>query len=185
MEDREILALFYSRSQQAVAEIREKYGGRLTRLAENLLGDVRDAEECVGDAYLAAWETIPPQHPEPLLPYLYRIVRNQCLKRYRRETAQKRGGGGFDAAYDELEESLSAGGDPAERLDARELSRLLDEFLKKLSKRDRQLFLGRYWYGEPYSTLAARLGLSQNGAQVRLHRLRKKLKKYLTEKEAL
>lgn len=186
LEDREILDLFFQRSQRAVEEVQAKYGARLQRLAENMLGDVQDAEECVSDACLGAWNSIPPHRPEPLLPYLYKIVRNQCLKRYRRESALKRGGDGFDAAFDELENWLGfQSQDPAAELDAKELAQALDQFLKKLSRRDRILFLGRYWFGEPYSALSAKLGITENNAAVRLSRIRDKLKKYLAEKGAI
>lgn len=185
MEDREIVRLFFDRSQQAVGEVHEKYGFRLQRLAENLLGNCSDAEECVSDALLAAWNSIPPNRPEPLLPYLYRLVRNHSLKRYRYNTAQKRGGDSFDAAYDELENCLASGRDPAAELDAKELTRALEGFLRTLSARDRKLFLGRYWFGERCGALAAQLGMTEDNVSVRLSRIRGRLKVYLEKKGAL
>lgn len=185
MEDREIIELFFQRSPQALEEVQGKYGSQLRHLAENLLGDARDAEECVSDACLGAWNSIPPNRPRALLSYLYKIVRNQCLKRRRGNSAQKRCGDTFDAAYDELENCISGSYDPAAELDAKELSQMLDQFLKGLSKGDRTLFLGRYWFGEPYSHLAARLGITENNAMARLSRIRQKLKKHLIEKGAL
>lgn len=185
MEDREILDLFFDRSQRAIEETQEKYGEKLRRLAENLLGNTQDAEECVNDACLGAWDSIPPNRPDPLLPYLYKTVRNLALKRYHRDTAQKRGGDGFDAAFSELENVLATSGGPEAELDAKELARALNGFLKRLSSKDRALFLGRYWFGEAYDTLAFRLGMTENSAAVRLSRLRKKLRDYLVKKGAL
>lgn len=185
MEDKEIVRLFWDRSQQAVEAVQEKYGSRLLRLAANLLGDRRDAEECVNDACLGAWRSIPPNRPDPLLPYLYKILRNLCLKRRRSLTAQKRGGGDFDAALSELENTLSSPGGPAEELDLKELTALLDRFLQKLPRKDRVLFLGRYWFGESYESLSARLGFTENNAMVRMNRIRNRLKQYLLEQGAL
>lgn len=185
MEDREIVNLFFDRSQQAIVETQEKYGEKLRRLAENLLNSTEDAEECVNDACLAAWSAIPPAKPEPLLPWLYKTVRNLALKRYHYNAAQKRGGNGFDAAFDELENTLCDSGSPESELDSKELARALNGFLRGLSLRDRRLFLGRYWFGEAYDTLSMRLGMTENNCAVRLSRLRNKLKTYLTKKGVL
>lgn len=81
MEDRDIVDLFYARSEQAIVELSAKHGPICHRVAKNILGQDLDAEECVNDAYLAAWDTIPPQRPEPLLAYLCKIVRNDFLSR--------------------------------------------------------------------------------------------------------
>lgn len=185
MEDREIVALYWERSPKAIEETQKQYGEKLRRLAENLLGNFQDAEECVNDACLGVWDSIPPNRPEPLLPYLYRVVRNQAIKRYRRETAQKRGGAGFNAAFEELEAVLASPDGPEEALDAKELSQIVNSFLQSLSHKDRVLFLGRYWFGEAYDTLALRLGLSENNCAVRVARIRKKLKSHLTKKGVL
>lgn len=185
MEDREILDLLFDRSQLALEELEQKYGRKMKRLAENLLGDSGAAEECVNDACLGAWNSIPPNRPDPLLPYLYRIVRNLCLKRRRADSAQKRGGDGFDTAFEELEQCLAGTQDPAADLEVKELSQLLNGFLKSLSRRDRVLFLGRYWFGEPYATLSIKLNMTENNAAVRLSRIRSKLRNYLAEKGAL
>lgn len=185
MDDREILRLFDSRSQQAVAQVRERYGGRLQRLALNLLGDRLDAEECVNDACLAAWNAIPPAHPDPLLPWLYKTVRHLCLQRYRHDAAMKRGGGGFDYAYEEMERLLADTGGPEGALEAKELGRLLNQFVRGLSPKDRTLFLGRYWYGERYADLAEALGWTENNCMVRASRLRQKLKRFLEQKGAM
>lgn len=185
MEDREIVTLYWERSPRAIEETQRQYGEKLRRLAENLLGNFQDAEECVSDACLGAWDSIPPNRPDPLLPYLYRVVRNQALKRYHRETAQKRGGAGFDAAFEELESVLASSGSPEEALDTKELSQIVNGFLRGLSHKDRALFLGRYWFGEAYDTLALQLGLSENNCAVRVSRIRKKLKTYLARKGVL
>lgn len=185
MEDHAIVDLYWSRDPEAIQRTGEKYGGYCRAIARNILPDRRDAEECVNDACLGAWRSIPPNRPDPLLPYLYKILRNLCLKRRRSLTAQKRGGGDFDAALSELENTLSSPGGPAEELDLKELTALLDRFLQKLPRKDRVLFLGRYWFGESYESLSARLGFTENNAMVRMNRIRNRLKQYLLEQGAL
>lgn len=187
MEDREILDLFFQRSQRALEELQQKYGGSMLRLARNILGNSGDAEECVNDACLGVWNTVPPRRPDPLLPYAYKIVRNLALKRYHWNTAQKRGGPGFDAAFSELEGCLSSprAADPAAELDRKELIGFIEQFLDGLPPLDRTLFLERYWFGESHGALGKKLGLTENNAAVRLSRIRKKLKKHLEQKGAL
>lgn len=185
MRDEEILRLYFDRSQQAVSATQKKYGARLFHLAERLLRDAWTAEECVNDTYLAAWDAIPPQKPLPLLPWLYKALRNLAISRIRRETAQKRGGNGFSLCFDELDEMLASSESPQQELELKELACLLETFLRRLSAKDRALFLGRYWFGETYQALAPRIGLSEGNCAVRLSRIRNKLRRYLLEKGAL
>ncbi len=70
MEDGEILALFEARSERALEELSGKYGKLCGQVAENILKNRSDAEECVNDALLASWNTIPPQRPDPLKTYV-------------------------------------------------------------------------------------------------------------------
>lgn len=185
MRDEEILKLYFDRSQQAISLTEKQYGPRLSHLAERLLRDAWAAEECVNDTYLAAWNAIPPQKPLPLLPWLYKVLRNLAISRIRLETAQKRGGRGFSLCLDELDDMLASAGSPQQELESKELARLLEAFLRRLSAKDRALFLGRYWFGETYQALAPRIGLSEGNCAVRLSRIRNKLRSYLLEKGAL
>lgn len=181
MEDNEIIELFYARSEQAIAELSKKYGAVCRKIAGNILNSSLDVEECVNDAYLAAWNTIPPQSPNPLKTYICRIVRNVSTSKYHANTALKRNSL-YDTALDELEDCLAAPAAVEEVISAQELSRLLDSFLAALDRDSRVLFVRRYWYSDSLSDAAARLHISSNHAAVRLSRIRSKLKKYL-EKE--
>lgn len=184
MTDEKILDLLFQRSQQGLAEAREKYGKKLFRLADNLLGNRLDADECVNDALLAAWNSIPPQRPEPLLPWLYSTVRNIAMNRCRVNTAQKRGGGWLSVAFDELRDVTGTEDTPEKALDRRELIRALNQFLSRVSPKDRALFLGRYYAGESYAAMAELLNMTEHTCQARVSRLRKKLKNHL-KKEGL
>ena len=115
MKDREIVELFWKRSPQAVDALAMAYGTQLRRLAGNILSNPQDAEECVNDAYLGLWDSIPPARPQPLLPYALRVVRNLCLKRYHWNIAQKRNSQ-FDLAYSELESCLADHTGPEQQL---------------------------------------------------------------------
>lgn len=178
MDDGQIITLFFQRSEQAISEISGKYGTLCARTARNILGSTQDAEECVNDAYLALWNTIPPQEPKPLLGYLCRVVRNLALKKRRDNKAQKRDSS-YDAALDELAGCL-AGPETAETaLEAQVLTEALDRFLDGMKPSDRTLFVRRYWFGDSVPELAERWGLSRHNVAVRLSRIRQKLKQNL------
>lgn len=178
MEDSRIIALFYERSEQAIEELAKKYGAVCRAVAGNILSSEQDAEECVNDAYLGVWNTVPPQKPDPLMTYLCRIVRNLATARYHANTARKRNSV-YDTALDELEDCL-AGIDTAETaLDAQELARALDAFLDTLRAEERVLFVRRYWYADSLEEAARRMHISRNSAAVRLSRTREKLRIYL------
>ncbi|MBR0207612.1 MAG: sigma-70 family RNA polymerase sigma factor [Oscillospiraceae bacterium] len=178
MTDKEIIDLFFERSEQAIAELDKSHGGAVRRIARNILGDPGDAEECVNDAYLAVWNKIPPERPAPLRTYVCRIARNLAARRYRYDTAQKRGSG-YDLALDELAGLVPDRGGVEEAVAARELAGIINAFLDTLSYEDRFLFMRRYWYADSLSEAAAMAGLSYGAAAVRLHRVREKLRKQL------
>lgn len=178
MDEQEIIGLFFERSEQAIAELDGRCGKLGRRLAENILGSARDAEECLNDAYLALWNTIPPERPQSLSAYLCRVLRNLAIKRYHANTAQKRNSH-YDAALEELEDCLPAGETAESILSAHELTRLLNAFLATLPPTDRRLFLGRYWLSQPVAVIAKELAISENNAAVRLSRIRGRLRLYL------
>ena len=119
MDDSKIIDLFYARSEQAIMELSTKYGAVCSKVAKNILNNSHDAEECVNDAYLGAWNTIPPQNPNPLLTYICRIVRNLSIMKYHSNTAIKRNSF-YDAALDELEDCLASSETVEDKLTAKE-----------------------------------------------------------------
>lgn len=180
LDDDKIIDLFYKRSEQAIEELSKKYGAVCSKVARNILRNGLDAEECVNDAYLGAWNTIPPKRPEPLLAYICQIVRNLSITRYHANTAAKRNSF-YDAALDELEECLASAVTVETEISARELSELLDRFLATLDRENRIIFLRRYWYSDPVSEIAAVFHMSSNSVSARLSRIRRKLKKFLKQ----
>lgn len=180
MEDREIVALFFARSERAIEELSRKYGRVCARLAKNILNNEQDAEECVNDAHLAVWNTVPPQEPDPLLTYVCRIVRNLSVKRYHANTAQKRDSS-YDVALSELEGCVAQAETPESVLSAHELTRLLDSFLDGLDRDSRVMFVRRYWYADGVGEIAARLGATPGSVSTRLSRVRGKLRDYLKQ----
>lgn len=178
MEDSKIIKLFYARSEKAIEELAVKYGTVCNKIANNILGNREDAEECVSDAYLAAWNTIPPEKPSPLISYICRLVRNISIKRYHANTAAKRNSF-YDTSLDELEDCIPSPFSVESEMTSDELGTLLDHFLSGLDRQDRIMFVRRYWYSDSVSDIAENYGIGENNVSVRLYRIREKLKKYL------
>ncbi len=178
LEDSQIMDLFYARSEQAITELSQKYGIVCRKVAGNILKNRLDVEECVNDAYLGVWNTIPPQRPDYLLAYVCRIVRNLSIMKYHSNTAVKRNSF-YDVALDELEECLASTAMVEAEITAKELSGLLDRFLEMLDQENRVMFVRRYWYSDSLSEIAERFHMSSNNVSVRLSRIRGRLKKFL------
>lgn len=180
MDDSKIIELFYERSEQAIVELSKKYGSACIKFANNILNNRLDSEECVNDAYLGAWNTIPPQKPNPLLSYVCRIVRNLAIKKYHSNTAAKRNSI-YDISLDELESCFPASDSIEDELNVKEVSRIIDSFLETLDKENRIMFVRRYWYSDSIADLAELFHTSKHNISVRLSRARAKLKKHLTK----
>lgn len=178
LEDSKIIEFFFAREEQAIVKLSEKYGTVCNQIAGNILKNNHDAEECVNDAYLAVWNTIPPQKPDPLRTYLFRIVRNITIAKYHANTSEKRNSY-YDAALEELENCLAASVTVEQEISANELSQEIDSFLDTLDKENRVMFVRRYWYADSISDIAKMFRTSSDNVSVRLFRTREKLKKYL------
>lgn len=183
MEDKQILELYWARSEQAIAETGRKYGAPVRRVALNILRDEQDADECVNDTWLGAWNSIPPSRPDPLRSFVCRIARNLATKRYHANRAEKRNSQ-YDLALDELSECIPDSQSVEEACEARELAAGIDRFLDTLSYEDRFLFMRRYWYADSLPDAARMAGMRYGTAAVRLHRVKEKLKQHL-QKEGL
>ena len=184
MEDSKIIELFFARSEQAINELASKYGATCKRIAMNILKNDSDAEECVNDAYLGAWNTIPPQRPDPLLAYIGRIVRNISITRYHANTASKRNSY-YDTTLTELEDCLSDPHSPIDDMAFEELSKEINAFLLALDKESRVMFVRRYWFSDEVEVIADTVGRTPHYVSVKLFRIRARLRKYLMKKGRL
>ena len=176
MDDNKIIDLYWARSQQAIAESETKYGAYCRTVARNILDRAEDAEECVNDTWLRAWNSMPPQRPTVLQAFFGKLTRNLSLDRWRRDRAQKRGGSQVELALDELEDCLSARDRVDEAVDAQITANLISNFVRGLPQQDRMLFVRRYWYFDSESAICTRFGISRSKAASMLYRLRQELK---------
>ncbi len=182
MNDEEIVRLFEQRQESGIAEVNKKYGKLCLKLANNILNNREDAEECVQDTYFGAWNSIPPEVPKSLKNYLCLVVRNLSLKKFHYNSAQKRNSF-YDVALDELAEILTTNETPEDDLILQEYQAYLNKFLIQLDKENRSIFLLRYWYGESISDIATQFRCKPNAISSRLKRTRKKLKELFKKLE--
>lgn len=181
MEDEEILDLYFARNEQAVAETDRKYGGYCFTLANSILNDPQDAEETVSDTYLKAWNTIPPKRPNIFKMFLAKITRNLSFSRWRKYTAEKRGGGELELVLEELEGCIAAPGSVEDRMNGQELVNAIRAFLDTLPVREQDIFLRRYFFVEESAVIARRYGMKPATVLRTLSRTREKLRNYLTQ----
>ncbi len=183
MEDYRIVDLYWARSESAIGETEKKYGRMLWSLSYSLLSSREDAEECVNDTYLGAWNAMPNARPALLGPFLSKITRRISIDRWRHEHRQKRGG--LEEPLEELEECIPDGGSVEKEYQNGLLAKELNFFLATLNEEQRALFLRRYFYSQSIPEIAAATGVGESKIKVTLHRLRERLRKRLKEGDLL
>ena len=178
MEDQQIIELYWARSEQAIRESETKYGAFCLSIARNILAQEQDAEECVNDTWLRAWNAMPPQRPASCPPSLENSpgicpwTGGGITGRPNGRAPGGDGPGGAGGVHPRPR--------PAEdRLEERETAALISRFLREQPQLDRVLFLRRYWYLDSVAALAERFSMNENTVKSRLHRTRLRLKEVL------
>jgi RNA polymerase sigma-70 factor (ECF subfamily) len=179
MDDSEIVRLLFERDEAALEHLRQKYGAKCYAIAYGVLKNRQDAEEAVSDAYFAIWNSIPPEKPDILCAYLYKLVRNLSLHIYEARGAEKRRANAEAAPISELDHCVSSDFDLHRAYEERELSRLVNRFLLSLKEDDRRMFLCRYFANMEYRQIAKKYGFTQSRAKMSVKRSREKLRQLL------
>lgn len=181
MDDKDIIELYFARSERAIEETARSYQGYCYAIASRILPFQEDAEECLNDTWMRAWNAIPPERPDNLKHYLGRITRNLALNRCRDCSAGKRGSGVITEALEEIGACIQAPDNVEQSIVDASLTALLNRFLASLKPEARKLFVRRYWYLDSIADLAARYHMSESKVKMSLLRTRKKLKSILQE----
>lgn len=181
MDDQEIIRRLFERDETALEAIELQYGHFCLSAALPIVSDEETAKECVNDTLLAVWNDIPPYRPRFFKTYLAKIAKQIAIDRLRKETAAKRGGAEGTLSLEEIGAEIQAKDTVWETLEQEALNRALAAFVGKLSAQDRTIFLLRYWQMEKLEAIAQKTGLSAGAVDVRLHRIRKKLQRFLQE----
>ena len=178
LPDEEIVNLYFDRSEEAIAACQVKYGKSCHTVAYNILRSDEDAEECVSDTWIRAWNAIPPERPARLGAWLSTVTRRLALTRYEKKTAAKRYGG-METSLEELSECVTAGS--LTIADEVALSEAINGFLASLPTRTRMIFMRKYWYMDSIADIAKALGMGESAVKVTLHRTREKFRKHLAK----
>lgn len=182
MTDEEIIQLFFQRNEVAIKETNKKYGQYCFKIANNILNNKEDSEECLNDTWMKAWDSIPPTKPRHFNLFLAKIVRNLSFNKYKSKHTHKRGNGEIALVLDELEECIAGQSDVEKIYIAGELQTTINEFVRDLPEKEGNVFIRRYFYSESIKEISKRYHKSENNVRVMLNRTRKKLKAKL-EKE--
>lgn len=185
MEDQEIIRQLWARKEEGLAALMQKYGHYCYTVSYGILRNTEDVEECVNDAWLRAWNAIPPHRPDNLAGFMAKIVRNLSLNYLQKQHAKKRGG--YEAVYvlEELAGCLSDGKRVEERIESQELAASIEKFLKRQTARKRVVFLRRYFYLDSVKEIAERMDLKEGTVKSILSRMRRELLKWLEQEEVL
>ena len=181
MEDERIVSLYWERSEQAISETSTKYGNYCYSIAYNILYSDQDAEESVNDTYMDAWNSMPPHKPSILSSFLGKITRRLSIDRWRKNNAQKRGGGEILWVLDELEDCIADDSSPEDEFEKQRLARVINDFVTALPQTEQKVFLCRYWYMDSIDAICKQFGFSESKVKSMLMRTRLKLKNILTE----
>lgn len=183
MEDRDLINLYWNRSEKAIFETDKKYRNYCSKIAYNILYSPEDSEECLNDTYLNVWNSIPNDRPDIFSAYLGKITRNLAINIYNRKRTQKRGSGQVEIILDELENILASKATIESEIESKDITAALNNFLYSLEKEDRIIFVRRYWYVDSIKDISKTTGYSQSKIKSNLFRSRNKLKTYLQKEE--
>ena len=183
MNDQEIIDLYWTREESAITATAEKYGSYCHAIAYQILYNNQDAEECTNDTYLGAWNSMPPRRPNRLSTYLGKITRNLALNRYKRYTAEKRGGGQVESVLSELEDCIPAAGSVEQAAEEEVLVSVINRFLQAQPREKRNIFIRRYWHLWPVRNIADAYGMSESKVTSMLFRMRGELRRRLEQED--
>ena len=181
MEDLIIVDLYWQRSEEAITESNEKYGTYCHTIANNILENHQDSEECVNGTWLQSWNAMPPQRPNKLSAFFAKITRNLAINRFHERKAEKRGGGRAQVAMDELSECIASSSDTEGEFSRKELEKDINRFLHSLPKRDCDIFMNRYFFVETTRNIASQFNMKESNILLILSCTRKKLRDFLKE----
>lgn len=178
MEDEKIIELLFKHDENGLKELIKKYDLLIKKIAYGILNNNSDTEECVNDTYLKVWSTIPPYKPDYLKPFLCKIIRQLSIDRYRFNHRGKRNKK-QNISLNDLDYEISDNKNVDDEFNSKLLTEYINNFISDLDVVSQTLFIRKYFLFEETKTLSKRFNLSENYIDVKLFRIRKKLKKYL------
>ena len=179
MGDEQIVALYWQRDEQAIRQTDIKYKKFLLSVAYNIVHDVYDSEECLNDTYIGAWNSIPPARPTLLQAFLATIMRRTAIDCYKAKKRQKRMASELTVSLSEVEDFISVDDDMYSQTDAKELGRVISDFVRSLSERRMYIFMSRYYIARPIKEIAKLLDCSESTVNKEIALIKRGLKEKL------
>ena len=179
MQDEMIVEMYWQRDEKAIAETDSKYGNYLLKIACSILSDIEEGRESLNDTYLRAWNSMPPQRPQLLRPYLVRLARQSAIDLFRRKNRKKRAFSQYEMSLSELETCVSKGNETQDTVDMKLLASAINQWLRTLQKENRIVFVGRYYFMDSIKDIADYCSMSQSRVKSMLFRSRASLREYL------
>ena len=180
MDDKEIVQLFWDRSDAAIQQLENEHGTVMFSISYNILQNCEDAEECLNDTYLALWNAIPPACPQSLFSYACKFIRNISLTKYKYNTAAKRNTYAT-ISLETIESCIPENIIVSEEIEQERLTKLWNDWVGKLNRENRYIFMRKYWYMDPVSQIAKSMNLSEAAIYLRIDRMKKSLTKCLKQ----
>lgn len=181
MDDKQIIELFWQRNENAITQAKAQYGSYCFSVANNILHNAEDSEECLNDTFFRTWNCIPPQKPQNLKLFLAKIARNLALDRYKLKARKKRGNSEAEAVFEELNACIAASGSIEKQYEIKELCELINRFCSRLPKRECNIFVRRYFYVDSVPKIAKQYSIKEDNVYQILSRTRKKLTALIRE----
>ena len=182
VSDEQIIDMYWQRNQDAITETDNKYGNLLQSIAYNILRDTLDCEECRNDTYLRMWNLIPDARPLPFVAFVVRIMRGISIDRYREKSSKKRIPSQLTVSMEELMNAISDERSVDEIYEAREIGKIISEYVENLNDRQQYIFFDRYYMAEPVEKTASDLSISVQTTYREIKKIKQGLRKYLEEK---
>ena len=183
IEDEQIIELYWQRSENAIQETDKKYGQFLFRIAYNILHDRLDCEECQNDTYLDVWKAIPPTRPTVFPAFITKIMRRIALDRYKEKTAKRRIPSEYTVSMEDIKDTLHSNETVDSEYAAEELGKIISDYVRSLTDRQRYIFIDRFFLAEPVETIASDLAISVPTVYREIDKIKQGLKTYLESNE--
>lgn len=177
--DEQIIELYWQRNENAIQETDKKYGQFLFGIAYNILHDRLDCEECQNDTYLGVWNAIPPTRPIAFPAFITQIMRNIAINRFKEKTSKKRIPSELTVSIEDVNNILHSGDTVAAEYEAEEVGRIINDYVRQLSDRQRYIFIDRFYLAEPVETIANDLSISVPTVYREIEKIKQGLKLHL------
>ena len=181
LSDERIIDLYWARDEKAISATDDKYRRYLFCIAQNILRDPLDSEECLNDTYLGTWNAIPPHRPSFFQVFLSKIMRNTAVVRYKKNRIARRVPSELTVSLAELEECVPFTSSVEEEYLLSELGKILNDYVRGLSERRAYIFVCRYYCSDRVSDIAAMLHVTPNTVTRELTAIREGLREKLEQ----